>query len=167
LLFEYASFNIIDSLTVHSIGQEGIHLTKNSSDNLITNCTIYDTGMKIAGFGEGIYVGLSSKFWEDNMPDKCDRNSIIGNHFGPNVSAEAIDIKEGTCCGLIKDNVFDGRGMSDEHHADTWVDIKGNDYKIEDNKGSYTIAHGFEVSLYFKSFFDELIFMITIYRLWN
>ena len=83
--------------------------------------------------------------WEDNKPDKSDRNQILNNRIGPNVAAEEIDIKEGSCCGIIKNNVFDGTGMSGENYADSWIDVKGEGYTIEDNEGNHSLLDGIQV----------------------
>jgi len=83
----------------------------------------------------------------DGKPDKSNRNKAINNHFGPNIAAEAIDIKEGTEGGLIDGNTFDGTGMSGENSADSWIDVKGDDYTISNNKGSKTLLDGFQVKL--------------------
>ena len=91
---------------------------------------------------------LQVSHWVDHKPDHSDRNQVINNRIGPKVAAEEIDIKEGSCCGLIKGNHFDGTGMSGEHFADSWMDIKGDNYTIEDNVGYHAILDGFQVSVY-------------------
>lgn len=70
---------------------------------------------------------------------------MINNRIGPKVAAEEIDIKEGSCCGLIKGNTFDGTGMSGENYADSWIDLKGEDYTIEDNVGNHSLLDGIQV----------------------
>lgn len=84
--------------------------------------------------------------WADGKQDKSDYNEILNNHIGPNVAAESIDIKEGSCCGTIKGNTFDGTGMKGEHDADSWVDVKGDKYDIQDNTGTHSFKDGFQVS---------------------
>ncbi len=42
------------------------------------------------------------------------------NKFGPGITAEAIDIKEGTEDGLIEDNDFDGDGLADKNSGNSW-----------------------------------------------
>jgi hypothetical protein len=65
-------------------------------------------------------------------PDHSDRNSIIGNDIA-DVTAEAIDIKEGTTGGLVSGNVMSSTGLVG---ADSWIDVKGNGWMIENNTGT-------------------------------
>jgi hypothetical protein len=45
----------------------------------------------------------------------------LKNKFGPGITAEAIDIKEGTEDGLIEDNDFDGDGLADQNSGNSWL----------------------------------------------
>ncbi|HMG19998.1 MAG TPA: hypothetical protein VK607_01730, partial [Kofleriaceae bacterium] len=63
-------------------------------------------------------------------PDRCDRIRIVGNHLGPNTTAENLDIKEGTSDGIVENNWFDGTGMVVPAGADSWVDVKGNGWQL-------------------------------------
>ena len=69
------------------------------------------------------------------LPRQLRRRRSVGpgpgaesNRIGPNVAAESIDIKEGTFDGVIRGNTFDGRGISGQNSADSWVDAKGIGY---------------------------------------
>lgn len=96
-------------------------------------------GITRPGYGEGVYIGQDySKWASPNEPDKCDRNIVRNNRIGP-CGGENIDIKEGSCCGLIEGNTFDGRGMSFVNSDDSWIDVKGSDYLIQNNTGVYSI----------------------------
>ena len=55
---------------------------------------------------------------------------VLNNTIGPNVTAESIDIKEGTSGGLIKGNFFDGNALSNAVGAISWVNCKGTNYLI-------------------------------------
>jgi hypothetical protein len=135
----------LTNLTIHDIDEEGIHFRFFSSDNTVSNCHIYNTGVARPGYGEGIYIGQDNGKWESpNTPDQCDRNKIINNHIGP-CGGENIDIKEGTCCGLVAYNYFDGTWMSNANFDDSWVDVKGSDYEFVDNVGFFTIKDGYQV----------------------
>lgn len=138
IVLDGANYNILEGLKVTEIGEEGIHLRKFSSHNTIQHCEISYIGKKRPGYGEGIYIGSAVSNWEkysNGQPDKCDSNKVIGNIIGPFVTAESIDIKEGTTGGVIKGNSFYSQGISGENSADSWIDVKGNNYLIEDNKG--------------------------------
>jgi hypothetical protein len=135
---------VIDGLLVHNIGDEAIHLRDNSTDNVVRNCEVHDTGKRRPGFGEAIYIGQAVSNWVDDQPDRSDRNRILNNKLGPNVAAEHVDIKEGTTGGEVRGNVFDGRGQTGENSGESWVNAKGNDWIIEDNEGVGAYASGFK-----------------------
>ena len=133
----------IESLTVHTIGDEAIHLRKFSTDNVVSGNTISNTGLRKPKFGEGIYIGTAESNWcdiSDCQPDNSDRNTIIGNTISGTTS-ESVDIKEGTSNGVLRDNTFDGSAIIE---ADSWVDVKGNDWVIEGNVGTTSPLDGFQ-----------------------
>jgi len=128
----------LDTLTVRDIGEEAVHFRTFSSDNTIQNSTITNTGLVTPGFGEGVYIGSAESNWgtyTGGQPDRCDRNQVLNNHIGPNVRAETIDVKEGTTGGLVQGNTLDATGLSGANFADSWMDMKGNDYVIAGNHG--------------------------------
>lgn len=132
--------SVIDGLNVHAIGDEAIHLRAFSSDNVVQNCVITNTGLRRPEFGEGVYVGTATSNWKNitgGRPDASDRNRVLSNTIGPDVRSEHVDIKEGTSGGEVRGNRFDGHGMNVEKFADSWVDVKGNGYRIVDNVGSF------------------------------
>jgi hypothetical protein len=138
LMMDGALYNIIDSVKVHTIGEEGIHLRKFSSHNTIQNVEVTDVGLKTPDFGEGIYIGSAKSNWNtytNGLPDKCDSNRILSNKLGPNITAECIDVKEGTTGGIIRNNYFDATGITGANSGDSWIDVKGNYYLIENNNG--------------------------------
>ncbi|HSN62460.1 MAG TPA: chondroitinase-B domain-containing protein, partial [Ferruginibacter sp.] len=138
LVADGTNYSIIDSLLIHTIGEEGIHLRKFSSFNTIRQVTIHDIGLKTPDYGEGIYIGSAKNHWatySNGLPDKCDSNLILNNHIGPGITAECIDVKEGTTGGIIRGNYFDATGISGANAADSWIDVKGNYTLIENNTG--------------------------------
>jgi hypothetical protein len=137
--------SIIQGLTVHDIGDEAIHLRNFSSGNIVQYCKIYNTGLRRAKFGEGVYLGSAESNWKSvtgGQMDRSDNNVVRGNVI--RATAEAVDIKEGTTGGRVLDNVFDGSALGGDKHNDSWVDVKGNNYLIEGNKGKKTLADGFQ-----------------------
>jgi parallel beta-helix repeat protein len=148
IVFDSSSHNVIDGVQVSNINQEGIHLRAASSDNVVKNTFIHDTGKTDPGFGEGLYFGSATSNWdkygENNGtgPDRSDRNQALTNQFGPNVTSEHIDVKEGTVNGLISGNNFDGRGISGQHFSDSWVDVKGSFYLLSNNVGTFVAGTG-------------------------
>ncbi|MGN5633218.1 right-handed parallel beta-helix repeat-containing protein [Streptomyces sp. AC154] len=130
---------VIDSVTVHDLDMEGVHFRNSSSDGVIRNSRIYDTGHDGRGMGEGVYVGTAG-----DLSDNSDRVQILDNTIGPDVGGENIDIKEGTTGTRITGNTFDGSGLTGANYDDSWVDVKGNDVLVEGNRGSRTTNNGYE-----------------------
>ena len=138
--------SVIQGLTIHSIGDEALHLRRYSTDNTVTGNTIYDTGHRREKFGEGVYIGTAKSNWcdiTDCEPDRSDRNLVEGNVIY-DVTAEGVDIKEGTTGGILRGNSFDGAGLTKDG-GDSWVDVKGNNWIIEDNTGVNSSQDGFQV----------------------
>jgi parallel beta-helix repeat protein len=137
---------VIRGLTVSDIGDEGIHLRAFSTDNTVTSNTVSNTGQRKPKFGEGIYIGTAESNWcdiTDCAPDASDRNTVSDNTITA-TTAESIDVKEGTTGGVVSGNTFDGASLV-EDDADSWVDIKGNDWVIENNIGAHSPQDGFQV----------------------
>jgi hypothetical protein len=142
----------IDGVWIHDVEEEAVHLRRSSADAVLRGSRIEDTGLVQPGFGEGVYIGSAGSNWachgNSGGVDRSDRVQVLDNAIGPNVAAEAIDIKEGTVAGVVRGNTFDGRGLSGQNSADSWVDVKGIGYLIEDNTGAFTgpgtFANGYE-----------------------
>jgi len=67
--------------------------------------------------------GSARSNWGDytnGKEDRSNRNKVLKNKFGPGITAEAIDVKEGTEDGLIEDNDFDGDGLADKNSGNSW-----------------------------------------------
>lgn len=138
--------SVIQGLTIHAIGDEALHLRGFSTDNLVKGNTIYDTGNRREKFGEGVYIGTAESNWCDITncePDRSDRNVVEGNVIY-DVTAEAVDLKEGTTGGIVRGNSFDGSSVTKDG-ADSWVDVKGNGWTIENNTGVNSPLDGFQV----------------------
>jgi hypothetical protein len=145
VIADRASFNVIRDLAVHHVGQEAIHLRAFSSDNVVGGNLVHHTGLRTARYGEGIYVGSAHSNWcrhSGCRPDRSDRNQILDNRIGPDVTAESVDLKEGTSTGLVSGNQFLGTNMTS---ADSWVDVKGNGWRVQANQGRQTPQDGFQV----------------------
>jgi hypothetical protein len=139
------SASVVQGLTVTGIGDEAVHLRTASTGNVVRDLTISDTGLRREKFGEGIYVGSARSNWcqiSGCDPDRSDRNVLVANTIS-GTTAENIDIKEGTTGGVVADNTFDGAGLAGD--ADSWVDVKGNGWLIQANRGT-TARSGFQVN---------------------
>lgn len=137
IMADGASYNDLRGLEVHTIGDEGIHLRKFSHHNRVRDSWVHDVGRDTPFFGEAVYLGSARSNWGTytrGRPDASDNNQVTDNVLGPNVTAEGVDAKEGTRGGVIAGNVFHGSGAT---AADSWVDLKGSDYRVERNRGTY------------------------------
>jgi hypothetical protein len=146
-----SSHLLIEGLTLHAIGQEAIEIFNFSKYAVIRNNRIYDTGTRIAEYGEGVYIGSAYEKWAEftgGQPDHSDSSLVEGNIIGPNVRAEHVDVKEGTVGGVIRNNVFDGTGLveSEPGWPTSWVMITGNGYHVEGNRGAHTIVSGYRAA---------------------
>ncbi|WP_411111222.1 right-handed parallel beta-helix repeat-containing protein [Streptomyces sp. c-19] len=139
IMADAANGVVIDGVTVHGLDMEGVHFRNSSSNGIIRNSRIYDTGNDGRGMGEGIYVGSAN-----TLGDRSDNAQILGNVIGPDVGGESVDIKEGTTGARIVGNTFDGRGLTGANYDDSWVDVKGNGVLVADNTGVNTTNNGFE-----------------------
>lgn len=134
---------VIQGLSVSGTGDEAVHLRSHSTDNVVLDNTISDTGNRRDKYGEGVYIGSAVSNWctyTDCEPDRSDRNVVKGNTIS-DTSSESVDVKEGTTGGVIVGNTFDGAGMTG---ADSWVDVKGNNYLIQGNTGVYAEKNGMQ-----------------------
>ena len=139
-----ANFNLLRDLEIYGIGDEAVHFRTFSSHNTLQDSLIHDTGLSVAQYGEGVYVGSAYENWctyTACQPDRSDGNRIVGNTIGPNTTAESVDLKEGTTGGAVLNNTFSGVGMS---AADSWLDAKGNGYLISGNRGTSAPVDGFQ-----------------------
>ena len=154
IMADGVNHSIIDSVKLYNIGEEAIHLRKFSSNNIIRNTEITNTGLKTPDYGEGIYIGSAKSNWAtytNGQPDLCDSNLVENNMIGPGITAECIDIKEGTTAGIIRNNNFDATGITGANSADSWMDMKGNYYLVEGNNGfnptGSVMKDGFQVNV--------------------
>jgi hypothetical protein len=140
IVLDGSTHTVLSNLDVGNIGAEAVHFRAGSADSSILDSDIHDTGLDQPGFGEGIYVGSANSNWKTVMgsaskPDRSDRVEIRNNRIS-RTSAEGIDIKEGTTGGAVVGNSFSDAGLSGENSADSWVDIKGNGYRVTGNSGT-------------------------------
>ncbi|GCB43328.1 hypothetical protein SNL152K_613 [Streptomyces sp. NL15-2K] len=107
IMIDSAKGVVVDGVTVHGLDMEGVHFRNSSTDGVIKNSRIHDTGNDGRGMGEGVYVGTAN-----TLSGRSDNIRILDNTIGPDVGGESIDIKEGTTGARIVGNTFDGRGLT-------------------------------------------------------
>lgn len=145
VVFDNTINNTVVNCIVHKIGNEAIHVRDGSNNTIIDHCKIYDTGNVNPGFGEGIYIGTDRNAWNTyNL--NCNYTVIKNCEIGPYVRAEAIDIKEGTQKTIVKNNMFNGLGISGSNSANSFISVKGVRAYIYNNtfetKGEKNISNG-------------------------
>jgi hypothetical protein len=136
---------VIDNVEVYDIGDEGVHFRACSSDGVLENSYIHDTGQASAQYGEGVYVGSANSNWSlygctdpvsgQTVGDNSERVTVQNNVF-QNDPAEGADLKEGTDSGWLLNNQFIHTGFSGKNSADSAVDVKGNNWVVSGNTTS-------------------------------
>ncbi len=136
IMLDNANHCSIINCEVYEMGQEAIHVRDGSSYTLIDNCYVHDSGKLNDGFGEGIYIGSDNSVWVDGdgvvtgekgklYSKECHYNTVKNCTLGPNITAEPIEIKEGTTNTVFEYCVVRGPGVSGNNYADSHFDIKG------------------------------------------
>ncbi len=146
LMVEDSDYNLFHDLEVKRIGHEGIHLRVFSSHNRVEGNWVHLTGRTNTFFGEGIYLGTANSNWgstTNGNPDRSNHNDVINNDIGPRVTAEGIDIKEGTTGGLIEGNRYSSTGATNTEIS-SWMGVKGNNAVIRNNVALYVENSGLE-----------------------
>jgi hypothetical protein len=152
LVLDRSNQNLLTALLVHDLGEEAVHFRKFSSDNTLSDSEVRNIGKVSPGYGEAVYIGSAVSHWKaitgsGNTPDRSDGNLVLGNVLGPGVTAELVDIKEGTAGGEVRSNTFNGSGISGVNYADSWMDVKGSGYLIADNVGRDARNDGFQTHI--------------------
>ncbi|GAA1292303.1 hypothetical protein GCM10009609_71200 [Pseudonocardia aurantiaca] len=157
LMVDRSRHVVIEGLLIEGTGDEALHLRAGSTDNVVRGNTIRNTGNRNPRFGEGIYVGSAESNWcayTDCEPDRSDRNVIEGNDIR-DTTADSVDIKEGTTGGVLQGNTFAGARMT---AADSWVDVKGNEWTVTDNSGTDAPEDGFQVHVILDGWGERNVF---------
>jgi hypothetical protein len=130
----------LQGLEISNVGQEAVHFLCNSTDNVLRGSYIHHTGLSKPSSGEAVYLGTYPRDYEvrcgTSATDRSDRNQILDNRFGDNVSSEDVDAKEGTTGGVIRGNTSSGRGKNAiSGHFEASIAIKSNTsgYIVENN----------------------------------
>ena len=166
IVLDGANHNLLSQLTVEDIDQEGIHFRTFSSNNVLQYSHVHDTGLGSPGYGEGVYIGSANSNWGSltgGQPDTSDDNCVAYNTIGPNVAAEGVDIKEGTTGGIVVGNRYDATGISGQNYADSFVDAKGNGYRLYGNRvanpaHTTVIRDGFQTHQAYTGYGNDNIF---------
>jgi hypothetical protein len=134
IMLDNGNHNRITDCEISDIGDEAVHFRDGSSNNTIEQSKVHDTGKNQPQYGEGVYVGSANGSWGQYLKE-CDNNRIAQCEIGPGVTAEHVDIKEGTIGAIVEYCTFDGTGISGQNYADSFIDAKGNNAVIRYNTG--------------------------------
>lgn len=131
IVLDEASGSLLSGVEVRRTGDEGIHLRSGTSDAVVEDCTVEDTGLVQPGFGEGIYIGSDNSQWDKYDPG-CHDN-LVTNCTVRGTRAEGVDIKEGTSGNRVEHSEFHGDAISGDNSADSFIDLKGAAARVEGN----------------------------------
>jgi len=124
LIFDNANHCQVIDCEIYGVGFEALHVRDGSDYTLIDGCYIHDAGEVNAGFGEGIYIGTDKGSWS-SYDKEVFYTTVKNCTIGPNVRAEAFDIKEGTAETVVENCTVDATGISGSNFADSFIDLKG------------------------------------------
>lgn len=148
IMLDNANRNLIYKAEVSNIGEEAIHFRDGSSYNTVDQSNVHDTGVVTPDYGEAIYVGSDNGKWS-TYAKEANHNTVRYSTLGPNVTAEHVDIKEGTTGTIIERNTFRGAGMTGANYGDSFIDAKGNDaiirYNTGNREGDVNVVDAFQV----------------------
>ncbi|WP_172665944.1 BACON domain-containing protein [Flammeovirga sp. OC4] len=144
LILDNSSNTLVQNVEIYDIGQEGLHIRDHSHDCVIDNINLHDVGKRDDGFGEGIYIGSDNAVWWEGDGSStgekgkryrraCHNTLVKNSTFGPNITAEPVEIKEGSENTIIENCIIRGSGISGSNFADSHLDIKGTYSKIRNN----------------------------------
>jgi len=172
VILDDADYTLLINLEIHDVGEEALHFRHGTSDSTADNCNIHDTGRNPTktDFGEGVYIGSDRSVHNLAYNDtdaycadfkrnqgRCGRfyNPSVNNitvknsKFGPNVTAEHFDVREGSCHIFIDNNEFDAAGQILKDFQDSFIDLKGSYCFVTNNtfvqNGSTTTNRGVQV----------------------
>ncbi|CAG2102830.1 unnamed protein product [Medioppia subpectinata] len=143
--------NLLERVSLRNMDEEGVTIRQDSDANTIRSCIIYRTGIRAQQNGYGIVIGSDYRQGFRGYVDRSDGNVIVNNNIQTGAAAEAVHVKAGTCCGAVRENVFDGRAITVPNNVQAfnrlWVSVNGNNYQIDRNSGRTTAADGFRVRM--------------------
>lgn len=151
ITLDAANKNTLSGCKISSVGERGLVIRNGSSDNVIVGCAISNTGVapraEMQQNAEAVVVGVEPHEWstaaDGTMNEQVLDNVLHRNTFGPDVRAEAVDIKAGARRTRVQYNTVDARGIS-AAEDDSLIVVKGNNsdisYNTFVNKSSAVIA---------------------------
>lgn len=174
IILDNADYTQLTNLEIHDVGEEALHFRHGTTNSKATNCFIHDTGKNTdkTDFGEGVYIG------SDRSVHNLDYNAVGAEEYceqwkrdqgrcgqfynpavyeitiedcqiGPGVTAEHIDVREGSANVYITNNTFDGRGIINKDFQDSFIDLKGAYCYVSNNtfnqNNNFDIEKGIQI----------------------
>jgi hypothetical protein len=156
VVFDNSNYSIIEDCEIHNSGAELIHVRDGSSYVKISRNHIYNSGNGGNGsIGEGLYIGTDQARWgADDRPQtewgdlaisegyggydwRVHHTEVLCNYLSGSISAECMDVKEGTQYTTVTGNVFVGDSIGKKPGAqsydDSFIDQKGVKGVFTDN----------------------------------
>ncbi len=161
VIFDNASWGLIEDCELRHSGAELLHVRDGSSHLTVHRTAIHDAGNITPNYGEGIYVGTDQARWgADDVPQTASTApywgpSAVSEGYGGydwrvhhttvscsylyDIAAEPMDIKEGTQYTTVTGNVFLGDstgrkgGTSYYSYVGSFIDQKGVKGTFKDN----------------------------------
>jgi hypothetical protein len=148
VVFDNSSHSILEDCQIYNSGAELVHVRDSSCNVTISRNHLFGSGNGGRGsIGEGIYIGTDQARWgADDVPQsrwgdkavsegyggydwRVHNTKVLCNYLSGGISAECLDIKEGTRNTLVENNMLVGDSIGlkpgAKHYDDSFIDQKG------------------------------------------
>lgn len=148
VIFDNANYGILEDCEIHNAGSELVHIRDGSSNCIISRNVMYNSGNGGNGsIGEGLYIGTDQARWgADDRPQsewgdkaisegyggydwRVHNTKVMYNYFKGSISAELMDVKEGTQNTYVEGNMYVGDSIGKkagaQYYDDSFIDQKG------------------------------------------
>jgi len=118
---------------IYDTGQEGCHVGRSSKYVDVIGNKIHSTGKFNSKWAEGVYVG-SGSYGRSNFPDNCEYIWIEGNHIFETGNAEAINVKSECFHVTLRNNkIHDIRPGTSEQYNQAAITVEGGENSLKNN----------------------------------
>jgi hypothetical protein len=132
-----SSNNTVRGLSIHDTTGASVHVESFSSNNTFDDLALRNSG------AEGFYIGSAMGNWcmYSNCQADTSNNNVIENSNIAGMTAEPVDVKEGTSGTQVLNNYFDGTTET----VKDWVNVKGNYALVSGNVGVNAPQDGYGI----------------------
>lgn len=129
-----ANNTFLSGISIEDVGERGLYMYNGSSNNVISNSSIFNTGMSLGAEtvesqGEAIVVGEEV---DDTTDAQLSDNNYISNMvFGTDILAESVDVNNGASNTTISHSLFVTAGIDpllSEQGSIVAISGEGTDY---------------------------------------